>query len=593
MWVFLLKQYQAIWCLLSRRFRIAMFALFAGTILNALLEIACLSLLGTILTTLTTTSQSNSSLWFEIIDLLFKFPYVEGLNPVSRLVIFCGFLYTFKNVFAGYVIWLEATYAFRLQTHVGDVMLSRTLRRPYEEVAARQRVEYLNLMSTDLTVLVLHIFLPTLTIASESLLLLSIMGFLLFLEPAMSMTIIAAIGAVGYIILFVNRRNLMDLGHRRQVYEDQRLLRLRQIFDNLREIYVYKTATWVGIELHRSMEQLAKAYRGFQIQSTSPRFILELVLIFTLLGIIFFGMHGPTRSNLIVSVGIFAAGGFRLLLGINRILMGIQSLRFGQPAFEKIRLVIESCEPKVSPQDASELFKACGQLYFKGVTYRHAGQEPLLLNSIDLLLQTGEMVGIVGPSGAGKSTLLEIVCGLRSPERGDVYLDGLRLDDAPAKLLGNVGYVGQSPAIFAATIKQNVAYGAKLDQIDDEAVWAALEFTQLAVFVKGLPGQLNYEIQEGFGNLSGGQAQRLALSRAVYAKYRFLILDEPTSALDAATESSLVETLEEMSKVCGIVIVSHRQAPLESCSRIYALSHGRLLLKTQQGSSETMLPTAP
>jgi ABC-type transport system involved in cytochrome bd biosynthesis fused ATPase/permease subunit len=207
---------------------------------------------------------------------------------------------------------------------------------------------------------------------------------------------------------------------------------------------------------------------------------------------------------------------------------------------------------------------------------------------VDFELPRRSLVAVKGRSGAGKSTLLEIMAGLRTPASGVVELDGRRIAHKQA-LVGRVAYAGQQPAVFPDTIRANVAFGVPPAAVDDEAVWGALARAHLDDVVRGLPGHLDYLLGSQQG-LSGGQVQRLALARALYMDCDYLLLDEPTAALDAETEQQLLATFRELAATTGVVVVSHRPAPLQVADTVWELSGGRIVpLATQELQGEQPL----
>ena len=208
------------------------------------------------------------------------------------------------------------------------------------------------------------------------------------------------------------------------------------------------------------------------------------------------------------------------------------------------------------------------------MAYAYGPDKPVL-RGVDFELPRRALVAIQGRSGAGKSTLLEIMAGLRTPSAGTVELDGQPIHYKQA-LVGRVAYAGQQPAVFPDTVRANVAFGLPPEAIDDQAVWRALTRAHLDEVVRALPGQLDFFMRSSQA-LSGGQIQRLALARALYIECDYLLLDEPTAALDAETEQQLLATFKELAETTGVLIVSHRPAPIQAADAVWALVDGRIV----------------
>jgi ABC-type transport system involved in cytochrome bd biosynthesis fused ATPase/permease subunit len=275
----------------------------------------------------------------------------------------------------------------------------------------------------------------------------------------------------------------------------------------------------------------------------------------------------------VVSIGVFGVAGFRLLLGINRVVTAVQGMRFAGAVVERVSTALASpAAPAAAGRGRSGAVE--GSLRLAGVAYAYTAGKPVL-QGVDFELPRRALVAIKGRSGAGKSTLLEIMAGLRTPAAGVVELDGERIAHKQA-LVGRVAYAGQQPAVFPDSVRANVAFGLPPEAIDDAAVWRALARAHLDEVVRGLPGQLDYVLASE-RTLSGGQIQRLALARALYMDCDYLLLDEPTAALDGETEQQLLATFRELADSTGVVVVSHRPAPVQVADAVWELAGGRLV----------------
>ncbi|MBE7939429.1 MULTISPECIES: ABC transporter ATP-binding protein [Ramlibacter] len=572
-----LSKYRRVWAQLPPRLRASAAVLMLGNVAGAALEVAGLALLTALMSAITPGASGTASPWMQA--LLRALDPGDPVQQALRLVAACAAVFALKNIFMAALAWLEASFAFHLQAFLSDRVLHNLLVQDYEQAARRSPAVQLNLMTSEMQTLVFAVALPTLTFVSELLLMLAVVGFLFWAEPTLTAAVVGIVGIAVAVLMRASRRAVGTLGRQRQRIEDERTRRLREVVDHLREVHVYRAAQEARRRLRTNGDELARILRAFQMLSTGPRFVLELVLVGVLLGAVLIGLQGATRHALIVSVGVFAASGFRLLIGANRLIMSAQGIRFGQFAFARILGDLEAVG-RDGPATAALPLPATLQpapraLALAGASYGYPGGPPLL-QGLDLALAPGEMVGIRGGSGMGKTTLLELFAGLRQASAGHLLLDGRPVADPARDIFPAVGYLGQSPAVFSDSVRRNVAYGCADEAIDDARVWSALARAHLEAHVRTLPGGLDAEIGRDGVQFSGGQAQRLALARALYAGRRFLLLDEPTSALDGPTEADVIATLVELSRECGLLLVSHRPAPLQACTRVYELQQGRL-----------------
>ena len=210
----------------------------------------------------------------------------------------------------------------------------------------------------------------------------------------------------------------------------------------------------------------------------------------------------------------------------------------------------------------------------RDVSYEYEPGTPALRH-IDLRVDAGERLGVVGPSGGGKTTLCNVVAGLLTPTEGEYLVnDAGAREYSATSWAAQLGLLSQEPALLRATIGENIAFHR--DASTDEIRRAAAAAGILDV-IDALPRGLDTPVGEGSSTLSGGQRQRIALARTILARPTCVILDEPTSALDSANEERLRESLAGMDPETIVIVVSHRRALLEDCTRFVAVVDGRIV----------------
>lgn len=187
-----------------------------------------------------------------------------------------------------------------------------------------------------------------------------------------------------------------------------------------------------------------------------------------------------------------------------------------------------------------------------------------VLKNINLTVADGEKIGIVGESGSGKSTLIKLISGLYKVQEGTLQVDG------------KTAVVMQSLNLFPLTIRENITCG---HTVSEEKITEAVKIAQLEDWVSSLPDGLDTFVGVRGGNVSGGQAQRISIARAIALDAPILILDEATSALDGKTSEKLMEALDEWWQNRTVISIAHRKEALSFCKKIYQLEEGQLCLK--------------
>jgi ATP-binding cassette subfamily B protein len=203
------------------------------------------------------------------------------------------------------------------------------------------------------------------------------------------------------------------------------------------------------------------------------------------------------------------------------------------------------------------------------------GRRQPALGGIGLAIHRGERVGIAGRSGSGKSTWLKVLLRLTHPCDGRVWLGGLPLEEVSREAIARlIGYVGQSPFVFAGSIEENISYG--VEGATPQAVRRAAQMACIDDEVLAMPGGYEAPVAERGQNLSGGQRQRLALARLFLKNPPILILDEATSALDNISERCVQRWLASTRPDRTILLVAHRLSTLLDTDRILVFDHGQI-----------------
>ncbi|WP_080421816.1 type I secretion system permease/ATPase [Burkholderia ubonensis] len=221
-----------------------------------------------------------------------------------------------------------------------------------------------------------------------------------------------------------------------------------------------------------------------------------------------------------------------------------------------------------------------GQIALKDVCFSYPAPpmqpNPPILTDINLSVQPGERVAILGRIGSGKSTLLRVMGRLYLPVSGQMFTDGLAVEQIdPADWRKSVGYVGQDSRLFHGTLRENVMIGRP--EASAEEFLRVLRLTGLDQIASQHPAGINRSIGEGGHGLSGGQRQLVSLARSLLANPQLLLLDEPTSAMDSQTETLFLEHLARATAGQTLVIVTHRPSVLALVERVVIVEEGKVV----------------
>ena len=199
---------------------------------------------------------------------------------------------------------------------------------------------------------------------------------------------------------------------------------------------------------------------------------------------------------------------------------------------------------------------------------------PYVIDDLSLKIRPGQYLAIVGATGCGKSTLMRLMLGFETPQKGVVYYDNHDLQQVDLKSLRrNIGTVMQAGKLFSGDIYSNIVISAPQLSLDE--AWKAAEMAGIADDIRAMPMQMHTLISEGSGGISGGQRQRLMISRAIAPKPKILMFDEATSALDNVTQQIVSESLDKLK--CTRIVIAHRLSTIRQCDRIIVLDKGKIV----------------
>lgn len=290
------------------------------------------------------------------------------------------------------------------------------------------------------------------------------------------------------------------------------------------------------------------------------------------------------RKSIDMSLGQFT--GFTAAFGafsgaVLTLVQNFLSVNMVGPMYQDVRPILEtlpeSSGDNILPGDIQ------GEINVDNLTFSYTASEEPVLRGLSLHVKKGEYIGIVGSSGCGKSTLLKLLLGFEKPQLGKIYYDSIDIDEMDKReLRKKFGVVLQEGGLIAGSIYENItitAPGCRMSRVEEVVRDVGLQDD-----IKNMPMGLHTMIAEGAGTISGGQAQRILIARAIVNKPRVIFLDEATSALDNVTQKMVVDTLESLDATK--IVIAHRLSTVKNCDRIIVLNKGTIV---EQGSYDQLM----
>ena len=343
-------------------------------------------------------------------------------------------------------------------------------------------------------------------------------------------------------------------------------------------------------------ERFAEANKDFMDTSIKVNTIMSLmlpVMTFIMSGtniaIIWFG--GQYIGNGTLEVGnllAFMTYAMQILMSFMMLSMVFIFIPRGQASAVRINEVLNMDSKIKDPENPAKLpAEKQGTLDFNHVDFRYTGAENLALKDIDFHGKNGQTIAIIGGTGSGKSTLSNLLGRFYDVENGSIEINGVDIRQMKQQDLRDaVGYVPQKAMLFTGTIRENLKYGNP--DATDEELWHALEIAQSKNFVAAMPEGLDSYVEQGGGNFSGGQKQRLCIARALVKKADIYVFDDSFSALDFKTDAALRKALKPETRESVVVLVAQRISTVIDADIILVLDEGQLV---GQGTHEDLKAT--
>lgn len=477
------------------------------------------------------------------------------------------------------LLWVNTRLIFASGADLSVEAYRRTLYQPYRVHVARNSSEVISGITNKVNGAVFGVLLPLLTLVSSILLMVAVMLALIAIDP-----MAASVAAIGFgtsygLITWVTRRQLYRNGSRVACEQTQVIKALQEGLGGIRDVLLDGTQpTYCDIYSHADYA-LRRAQGNNSFIAGSPRFVME-ALGMSLIVALAYGLS-MQAGGIITVLPVLGA----LALGAQRLLPALQ---MGYSAWVSMAAnhasLVDTLELLDQPLPAEALLPAPAPLPFQdavrfhAVRFRYASAGPWVLDGINLSIPKGARVGFVGSTGSGKSTTMDLLMGLLMPTEGEILVDGQPITGNRLRAWQrSIAHVPQSIFLADTTLAENIAFGVPRDSIDLQRVQQAARQAQIAGFIESRAEGYNAFVGERGIRLSGGQRQRIGIARALYKQASVLVFDEATSALDNATEQSVMDAIEGLSRDLTIFIVAHRLSTVEYCDRLYRLEQGRVV----------------
>jgi subfamily B ATP-binding cassette protein MsbA len=295
--------------------------------------------------------------------------------------------------------------------------------------------------------------------------------------------------------------------------------------------------------------------------------------------------HEGEPATWVSSILLFLFLLFRLMGPVSVVSAARSRVIGHMSAFDRLNGFYRETAAQRQPNGALLATPLQDDITFDHVTFGYKPDEAPAIQDLSITLKRGEMIALVGPSGAGKSTVIALLARLYDPQEGRILIGSIDLREFEVRSWRKrIAVVTQNNIIFNDTIVNNISFGRT--DVSMESIQVAAHLAAATEFIEKLPEGYNAVLGDHGVRLSGGQAQRIAIARALLANPDLLILDEATSHLDTFTERAIQEAVEKMSKDRTLLVVAHRLSTIRKADKVIVMDGGRLV---EEGRHDELL----
>lgn len=493
-------------------------------------------------------------------------------------------IYIVKNVY----LIVEKSYIYRfsynMQMKLSTRLLDTYMKEPYtfhlnKNIATLQRS-----LQED-TSKFMQVILYSLELVAELAVCFVMMVYLLTVSKSITIIVLGLlVVCVGSFLLFTKKYS-RRLGQDNQGYQGKIFQWMNQALGGIKEIKILERETFFTDEYYKYYAKYARGLRIARTISIIPKYVVEAVAISGLLvAIIVKLLFGEADMVYFVpQLTVFAVAAFRLMPSVGRINEHATNTLYALPSVDLVYHDLTEIADYVAKQDheVKEEWNLQKGIEVQHVTYYYPDTDEPVIDDASLFIEKGKTVAFIGASGAGKTTMVDVILGLLTPQKGKVCADQINVHEKPKTFHAQIGYIPQVIYLSDDTIRNNIAFGVKEKDIDEQAVRRAMEKAQLTEFIDSLPYGLDTIVGDRGVRLSGGQRQRIGIARALYHDPEILVLDEATSALDNDTEAAVMEAIEHLQGMKTMIIIAHRLTTIRNVDVIYEVADGRVQEKSK------------
>jgi len=503
---------------------------------------------------------------------------ITYINLLIRVSIIVGLAFLIKNLFIFYFFTEQSRYARDVQYRLSSNLFYNYLSQKYLFFANTNSAFLIRNMSSTAT---LSIGLSSYVILiSEILICILMIVYLCFLNFLPTLLSIIIFFFLFLLIYRSSRKKISTLGQLNLNYSGLINKQYIHAFGLIKTIKIFNLEKVMSNFFNKLFFNSLYASYKLDLILQIPKLLVETIIIIFICGImIIMTVQGKTSTEILLIILVYAAVGLRIIPSTTRIISAAQRIKTYTPAI--INLFDEFIKTSFVTKTNKEniIISSASEIRLENISHQFKDSQPIL-KDINMRINKNQPIGIYGDSGSGKSTLVNILSGLIIPSKGKIYIDD-NYFDYKKNICLKIGYVPQDTQIFDDTIWNNVTFFQEKNKNNLDLFLDAVKKVNLYEYIYSPNNFLKEDLLVGErgSKISGGQAQRIGIARALFLGSNILIFDEVTSSLDRQNEKEIIKTIYSLKKDKIIIIISHNKDNLYSCDQIFEIKDMSILTK--------------
>lgn len=515
-----------------------------------------------------------------------------------RFLIFIGLVVLFvliaSNMYAAFTQWLSLKFCFGREYSFSKRLLEKYLYKPYQYFLDKNSSELSKNILAEVTAVVNAALVGGMQALSKIISALFILLLLLFVNPLLAFIMIIVLGGAYFGIYYFVRNALSRISSKQVKTQAERYKSIAEAFGSIKDIKLLHAEENFITAYADPAHEYARCQSGSAVIGYLPKYALESIAFGGVLVLVLYLLAAHKNLEYFMPLlALYAFAGYRLMPALQLIFLNVSMVKANMGSLDILYNDLGGGHysfPFADIKESKNRIEFNHKIQLNQLNFSYSASHDLVIRNLNILIEKNSTIGFVGTTGAGKTTLVDIILGLLLPQKGEIIIDDVTVNNNNlASWQKILGYVPQQIFLLDDTIIRNIAFGVPENEIDVSKVEAAARMANLHDFiVSDAPNGYKTIVGERGVRLSGGQRQRIGIARALYRDPEVLILDEATSALDGITETAILDAIHSLSRKKTIIIIAHRLTTVEECDVIYLLEKGMIVA---HGSYQHLIET--